>query len=126
MRKGRQTASTAASYEPQEWGGNMAIYILHFDTPYKHARHYVGYTKREKLEDRLDEHRAGNGARLMEVVTDAGIGFEVSRVIKDGTRAQERRIKVSGHTRRLCPLCNPKSWKKNNLVKREKKDEIPF
>ena len=33
------------------------IYMLHFDQPYKHARHYTGWT--EDLLDRLDRHAAG-------------------------------------------------------------------
>ena len=33
------------------------IYLLHFDRPYRHARHYTGWT--EDLLDRLDRHAAG-------------------------------------------------------------------
>ena len=39
------------------------VYLLHFDQPYKHARHYVGWTARN-VRCRLAEHAAGRGARL--------------------------------------------------------------
>ena len=42
------------------------VYLLHFATPFKHARHYVGYTT--DLEQRIEEHRTGRGARLLAVV----------------------------------------------------------
>lgn len=52
------------------------IYILHFDRPYKHARHYTGFAETaETLQKRLDQHLAGRGSRLVQVVTDEGIGF---------------------------------------------------
>jgi hypothetical protein len=38
------------------------VYLLHFDRPYKHARHYLGWTA--NLQARLDSHRAGHGARI--------------------------------------------------------------
>ena len=43
------------------------VYLLHFDQPYKHARHYVGWASNVKR--RLAEHEAGRGARLLAVVT---------------------------------------------------------
>jgi predicted GIY-YIG superfamily endonuclease len=36
------------------------VYLLHFDQPYKHARHYVGWTARN-VKRRLAEHEAGRG-----------------------------------------------------------------
>ena len=65
------------------------IYLLHFDQPYKHAKHYTGWT--EDLLHRLDRHAAGNGARLVEVIWQAGIGFTLVRLC-EGTRATERAI----------------------------------
>jgi hypothetical protein len=63
------------------------IYMLCFHQPYKHARHYVVWT--EDLLDRLDRHAKGNGARLVEVITQAGIGFTLVRIC-EGTRTTER------------------------------------
>lgn len=49
----------------------MAVYLLHFDRPYRHARHYLGYTP-GTIQKRVNLHRSGNGARLMRVIKDAG------------------------------------------------------
>ena len=37
------------------------VYLVHFTEPYRHARHYTGWTA--DLESRLAEHQAGRGAR---------------------------------------------------------------
>jgi predicted GIY-YIG superfamily endonuclease len=80
------------------------VYLLHFERPYKHARHYVGYT--DDLDRRLAEHRSGSGARLLAVIAEAGIGWTLARTWPGG-RDLERAIKRAGHTPRLCPICNP-------------------
>ena len=79
------------------------VYLLHFDQPYKHARHYVGWTARN-VGRRLAEHAAGRGARLLEVVREAGIGWQLARMWPGG-RARERQIKRQGGHARKCPLC---------------------
>lgn len=78
------------------------VYLLHFDQPYKHARHYIGWTS--DLDARLAEHRDGHGARLMEVVRNAGIGFELA-CIWTGDRGRERQLKRMGGASRRCPKC---------------------
>jgi predicted GIY-YIG superfamily endonuclease len=83
------------------------IYLLHFERPYQHARHYTGWT--EDVLDRLAQHATGRGARLMTVIHQAGIGFIFIRA-REGTRATERAIKNSGGAVRFCPLCTPRPW----------------
>ena len=78
------------------------VYLLHFDQPYKHARHYVGWARNVKR--RLAEHAAGRGARLLAVVKAAGIGWQLAR-LWPGSRARERQIKRQGGHARQCPLC---------------------
>ena len=79
------------------------IYLLHFSRPFKHARHYVGFTS--DLTARLSAHNKGQGARLLQVAIEAGITFQLARTWK-GTRRDERRIKNSKNAPRLCPICN--------------------
>lgn len=79
------------------------IYLLHFDQPYKHAKHYLGWTT--DLEARLTAHRAGNGARLMAVLKDAGIGWTLARTWTPSSRGRERQIKHQGGLSRSCPAC---------------------
>lgn len=78
------------------------VYLLHFDRPYKHARHYVGWAK--DLDARLTAHMSGRGSRLLEVVRDAGITWVLARTWQ-GTRYRERRIKQQGGASRFCPCC---------------------
>lgn len=78
------------------------IYLLHFDRPYRHARHYTGWTT--DLQTRLAEHAAGHGARLLAVVAAKGIGWQLARTWT-GPRSRERRLKNRGGASRHCPLC---------------------
>ena len=83
----------------------MTVYLLHFDEPYRHARHYIGYT--DNLTWRLHLHNIGRGARLLEVVHSAGITWQLARTW-EGDRKLERRLKNRHEAPRLCPICNPK------------------
>jgi hypothetical protein len=80
------------------------IYIIHFDKPYYHARHYVGYCAEGKLEERLARHRQGRGSRLMLAVESAGLTWRVV-VTRHGDRCVERSIKKAKNTPRFCPEC---------------------
>ena len=79
------------------------VYLLHFDKLYRHAGHYLGYSPH--IADRLDKHAAGRGARLTQVVRDAGIGWQLVKVWPKATRRDERRLKRQKHAPRLCPVC---------------------
>ena len=82
------------------------LYLLHFERPYHHARHYLGYSRDEKtLPKRIEHHANGTGSRLMAAVSAAGIGFAVVRTWADGDRNLERRLKDRKHGPKLCPLC---------------------
>jgi predicted GIY-YIG superfamily endonuclease len=79
------------------------VYLIHFDRRYKHAGHYTGWTK--DLSARIAEHLKGQGARLMEVITEAGITWQVVRTW-EGTRSRERAIKNRHEAPKLCPQCS--------------------
>jgi predicted GIY-YIG superfamily endonuclease len=78
------------------------VYLLHFSQAYKHAKYYVGYTT--NLSARLEAHNKGNGARLLEVITQAGLSFQLARTWQ-GTRKDERKIKNQKNAPRFCPVC---------------------
>jgi predicted GIY-YIG superfamily endonuclease len=84
---------------------NEVVYLIHFDQPYYHARHYLGTTN--DLAQRLQQHQWGTrygGARLMEVITQAGITWRVACTWPGG-RALERQLKNWHGGARLCPIC---------------------
>jgi predicted GIY-YIG superfamily endonuclease len=79
------------------------VYVIHLATRLHHAGHYVGFAT--DLAQRMAQHRSGRGARLMEVVTQAGIEWKLVKVWA-GDRGLERRLKRRKNTpRRLCPVC---------------------
>lgn len=85
----------------------MSVYLLHFWQPIapgKHTcQHYVGTA--DDVAKRIEEHRAGRGARLTQVAAERGIEFSLVR-LWDGGRAEERRIKNRKNAPKLCPICS--------------------
>jgi len=81
-------------------------YLLHFDKPYKHAQHYLGWTS--DLDRRLKSHEDGNRERcvLTYVIHKAGITWKLVRTW-DGPLAMEKKLKALKNSRLLCPVCNP-------------------
>lgn len=78
------------------------VYLLHFTQRYKHAGHYLGSTN--SLTKRLEAHKKGHGARLLEVVHQAGITWVLARTWEGG-RTRERQLKRQGGASRRCPIC---------------------
>jgi hypothetical protein len=88
-------------------------YLLHFTRPYiparivgkklQYAQHYLGWS--EHLIPRLTEHKNGNGARLVHIIQQAGIDWQLARVWGQVDRYFERSLKNQGHAPRMCPLC---------------------
>jgi predicted GIY-YIG superfamily endonuclease len=78
------------------------VYLLHFDRPYKHAKHYVGWS--EDLDSRIAAHDAGHGSNLIAVIAAARISWTIARTW-NGTRAKERQLKKRGGASRYCPMC---------------------
>lgn len=85
------------------WDTPGTVYLLHFDRPFRHARHYIGWAK--DLDHRIGEHERGQGARLVAAAKRAGIGFTVARVWPDSTIRDERRLKKARCAPNYCPLC---------------------
>ena len=85
------------------------VYLLHFDTPLAHARHYIGST--DNLERRLKQHSKGRSACIMRAVTEKGITWRLARTWPYETlheaRLAEHHFKESykNARRTLCPIC---------------------
>ena len=80
------------------------VYLLHFSSPFHHARHYLGYTPGD-VQERVALHRRGQGACLTRAVAGAGIEMIVARTWQGDYRL-ERKLK-NRHSSDLCPICNP-------------------
>lgn len=84
------------------------VYLIHFERSIGsgrrgQARHYLGYTSKP-LQERLDRHRKGDGARLMQVISEKGIGWSVVRKWT-GNRGLEKQLKARHNAPKLCPIC---------------------
>lgn len=95
------------------------VYLIHFSEPYKHARHYVGYA--DDIQRRFREHKKGQGARLCEVVVEAGIKLHLVRTWPGADREFERKLHSRGKSI-FCPLCNEAHWFKNMPQPKAKDD----
>jgi hypothetical protein len=91
------------------------VYLIHFATPYQHARHYLGWS--QCLQARLAHHLAGRGARLMAAVAGAGIDVTVARVWEGADRTAERRLHNRRQNAALCPICSgPQAFQRAILI----------
>jgi len=85
-----------------------AVYVLHFTPPFKHARHYIGWTDQEDIAARLDEHVKGKGSRLVKAAVAAGTKIEIAHVLIGADRHFERRIKRRKDVCTWCRICGAK------------------
>jgi len=81
----------------------MAVYVLHFNPPYRHAKHYIGYTKIGLR--RIERHMAGNGSPLVRAAIQFGCEVKVAHYFRKGTRDLERKLKNRKDTPRWCCEC---------------------
>ena len=97
----------------------MAVYLLHISPPYRHARHYIGYTEREVMERVHDHFGSGRGRQspLVRAAIAAGCTVVIARIWPDGDRALEQKFKKWRKGPLLCPKCNakPRGGKIENL-----------
>ena len=80
-------------------------YLLHFEQPIGHSRHYLGWTN--NLGKRLSSHLDGKRERcvLTHEARLRGIGFQLARVWEDVTIEHEKRLKSWKNNPKLCPIC---------------------
>jgi predicted GIY-YIG superfamily endonuclease len=95
------------------------LYLLHFARPYKHARHYLGFTRFANVQQRVRQHQSGKGANLTRHVHSALIEMYLAWQ-GQGTRSDERRLKTQSHVSRWCPICIAAHAAARNQVGRRK------
>jgi len=67
------------------------VYLIHFDKPLGHARHYVGYSA--NLTNRWLRHNQSSGSALLRACNQRGIKYHIARVWLDVEQSLERKIK---------------------------------
>jgi predicted GIY-YIG superfamily endonuclease len=93
------------------------IYLIHFERPYRHVRHYIGWTM--DLQARVARHHRGDGSKLMRAVSAAGIGWQVVATW-EGTRRDERRLKARKRAPDICTACRAEKGKPPYAARRFK------
>jgi len=85
------------------------LYLLHFSTPYRHARHYLGYavgTGRGRAYAKAQAAGAALGAHeLVQATQWAGIEIIVADVLVGAGRSEQRAMRASHNLARHCPVC---------------------
>lgn len=85
------------------------VFLLHFDEPFWHARHYAGYAVGTGRGASYARAIAGCTAlgphELVMAVQASGIGIRVADVFVGEGRALQRRLRSSHNLARHCPIC---------------------
>lgn len=89
------------------------VYLIHFEEKIGKAQHYLGYTK--NLESRMYYHRNGNGAAILRACNERNIKYDVVREWDGADGNFERKLKKFKKSKRLCPICNSKTWETNGV-----------
>lgn len=86
----------------------MFVYLIHFDEPLSHAKHYVGST--EHVRERLTNHANGRGSRILRYLHAQRLHWTLARMLvcnRGQARYIERRLKDQKNSPEFCPICNP-------------------
>ncbi len=85
----------------------MTVYVLHIDPPFKHARHYIGFTPDPTADRRVSEHLNGlfKGTPLIKAALDAGHSVRLAHQFPGANREFERWLKDRKDVRSWCPCC---------------------
>lgn len=86
----------------------MTVYLLHITPPFKHARHYIGFTTDDDAKRRTGEHKRGTkkGSPLIRAALAAGCVIKVTKVWPGADRDFERKLKNRKNASKFCPCCN--------------------
>jgi len=82
------------------------VYLLHFDRPFGHARHYLGTRVDADAVARLNQGvYTIQTPALLVAASMAGVSFTVARVWHDGDEQRARSLRACGGRSRFCPIC---------------------
>lgn len=86
------------------------LYLLHFDPPYRHARHYLGYAigtgrGRDYAKAQARGHAIG-AHELVQAAQADQVSIHVADVLVGAGRATQRAMRSSHNLARHCPICS--------------------
>jgi len=85
------------------------LFLLHFEPPYKHARHYLGYAvgtgRGSSYAKAIARGTAIGPHELVMAAQWAGCTITVADVFEGAGRAVQRTMRASHHLHRFCPIC---------------------
>ena len=98
------------------------VYLIHFSEKLDNrVHHYLGYTCAESVTARVERHRRGDGAKILNECNKRAIKYFVVRTWNSmsATEARlfERKLKRQRNHPRLCPLCNEHNYKNHGKEK---------
>lgn len=82
----------------------MSVYLIHFSSPLKHARHYIGWSN--FIKQRIRHHRAGTGSKICKAAVENGIELIVAREWEGKDGNFERKLHNQKKASELCPICS--------------------
>jgi len=81
------------------------VYLLHFDRPFRHMRHYVGsVASLAELEQLLEHPTIRARSPILAAATLAGVQFSVGRVWRGGALRADLVRDQQNHAR-YCDIC---------------------
>lgn len=94
----------------------VTVYLLHIYPPFKHAKHYIGFTTQEVTEEkilrRVTEHKRGrkSSSPMLRAALAAGCTLKLAKVWPTADRNFERKLKNRKNSAAFCPCCNSKHY----------------
>lgn len=101
------------------------LYIIHFEKPYYHAKHYIGITG-QSLQTRLKKHRKRDGSCLTRAVVKADIKLQSIHLLgeffnADLARQAEIKLKNRKESAKFCPRCKEQYREDRNEKQRQRR-----
>lgn len=88
----------------------MSVYLLHIDPPYKHARHYIGWSKAYRPNERINQHLLDTAKAnpLIKAAIAAGCLVSVAHIWHQrADRKFERQLKNLERHTEVLPALQP-------------------
>lgn len=84
------------------------VYIIHFDMKNGSREHFVGFTRRTNLRDRMSEHKSHPETDLVKELFANCVKSDIEMIWPRATMNHERLLKaalVSEEVEFVCPIC---------------------